>query len=118
MEKTITIDGKEVRLKTNGATPLRYKSQFKKDYLAEIVRLMKMFTLLNKSNLTEMESEELDQVDMSVVYNIVWVYAKTADSTIPEPLLWLESFDEFPIMEITLQIADMATNSLKTVKKK
>ena len=32
MEKTLTIDGKEVRFKSTAATPLRYKAQFNKDY--------------------------------------------------------------------------------------
>ena len=39
MEKTITIDGKQVRFKSNGATPLRYKAQFGKDYFKEIMKL-------------------------------------------------------------------------------
>ena len=39
MEKTITIDGKEVRFKTNGATPMRYKAQFGQDYFKEILKM-------------------------------------------------------------------------------
>ena len=38
MEKTIEIDGKKVGFKTNGATPLRYKAQFGKDYFKEILK--------------------------------------------------------------------------------
>lgn len=118
MEKTILIDGHEVKLKTNGSTPMRYKAQFKRDYLAEIVRMMKLFSLLNKDDLTDLEYEELDKVDMSIVYNIVWTYAKTADDSVPEPIVWFESFDEFPILDVTLQIVELATNSLRSSKKK
>ena len=45
MEKTIEIDGKKIRFKTNGATPLRYKAQFGKDYFKEILK----FAPLEKS---------------------------------------------------------------------
>lgn len=118
MEKTIVIDGTKVKLKTNGSTPIRYKAQFKRDYLAEIVRMMKLFHLFTKDNLTDLESEEIEKIDMTVVYNIVWMYAKTADDNIPEPILWLETFEEFPILEVTLQIVELATSSLKSSKKK
>ena len=39
MEKIIEIDGKKIGFKTNGATPLRYKPQFGKDYFKEILKL-------------------------------------------------------------------------------
>lgn len=118
MEKTIVISGTELRLKTNGATPFRYKIQFKKDYLAEIVKLMNMFSILKIENLSDIDPINLEKLDMTPVYNIVWVYAKTADDSIPDPMTWLSSFDEFPILDVFVQIADLAANSVKTSKKK
>lgn len=43
MEKTITIDGQKVRLKSTAATIYRYKQQFKKDYFADLLKLAKVF---------------------------------------------------------------------------
>ena len=83
MEKTIIIDGKEIRFKTNGATPLRYKAQFGRDYFKDIA----------------------------------WIMAKTADSSIPEPITWLEQFDEFPMADVIPELQDMLLTSIQTTKK-
>jgi hypothetical protein len=48
MEKTIIIDNKEIRFKTNGATPLRFKAQFGKDYFQEILKLAPLENLGKK----------------------------------------------------------------------
>jgi hypothetical protein len=115
MEKTITIDGKKVRFKSTGATPLRYKSQFGRDYFKEILKLSPLESLQNKKNLT---TEDLDILDFEVFYNISWILAKTADPTIPEPVEWLEQFDEFPIVEIVPELQDLMISSFKSSKKK
>ena len=43
--------------------------------------------------------------------------AKTADSSIPEPMVWLEQFDEFPMAEIIPELQDMLL-LIQTTKKK
>lgn len=114
MEKTITIDGKEIRFKSNGATPLRYKAQFGRDYFKEI---LKMAPLANK-NKDDIEAKDLEALDFEVFYNIAWIMAKTADSSIPEPIAWLEQFDEFPMTEVIPELQDMLLASIQTSKKK
>lgn len=42
MEKTITIDGRDVRFKSTAATPLRYKAQFHKDFFTEVLKLAQL----------------------------------------------------------------------------
>jgi hypothetical protein len=113
MEKTITIDGKDILFKTNGALPLRYKTQFNKDYFKEIIRMSPLGNL-DPQNL---KSEDLELVDFEVFYNIAWVMAKTADPSIPDPIKWLETFDEFPIVEIFPQLQSLMESSFKTTKK-
>ena len=106
MEKTIIIDGKEVPFKSNGAIPFRYKQQFGKDFFAEIAKMSagnKEFTMEN--------------VDLEVFYNLAWVFAKTADKTIPAPMEWLETFDTFPIFDIMPEIQDMLLATMQTKKK-
>lgn len=110
MEKTIVIDGKNVRLKATGATPLRYKAQFGKDFFAEILRLNKLIN----SNTKEINFE---QIDFEIVYNIVWTMAKTADPEIPDPITWLDGFDTFPIMDIFYEVQDMLIESIQSKKK-
>lgn len=116
MEKTITIDGKQVRFKSNGATPLRYKAQFGKDFLKEILKMSPIEKINKKKK--EIDVKDLETLDFEVFYNIAWVMAKTAEPTIGEPIEWLSTFDEFPIHEILPEMQDLITASLMTTKKK
>lgn len=116
MEKTITIDGKDIRFKTNGATPLRYKAQFGKDYFQEILKMASLEKL--KDGSTDVEVKDLENLDFQVFYNIAWIMAKTATPEIPEPMAWFESFEEFPIGEILPELQEMMASSLASTKKK
>lgn len=111
MEKTLTIDGREVRFKSTAATPLRYKAQFGKDYFAQIIQLNKL------KNFKKNNFEALENADFEVFYNIIWVLAKTADKTIPEPMEWMDEFEAFPLGEIIPQIQELILGSLQTKKK-
>jgi len=112
MEKTIIIDGKKVIFKSNGATPLRYKAQFGKDYFQEILKLAPL------QNIKKLSNKDLESLDFEVFYNIAWIMAKTADPTIPEPMEWLEQFDEFPMAQIIPELQDMLLASFQSSKKK
>jgi len=114
MEKTIEIDGKKVRFKSNGATPLRYKAQFGKDYLKEILKMSAVETIGKKGK----NIENLETIDFEVFYNIAWIMAKTADPSIPEPLEWLATFDEFPIAEIFPEMQELMLATITASKKK
>lgn len=117
MEKTILIDDKKVGFKTNGATPLRYKAQFGRDYFKEILKLAPLEKLMGKKK-SQIKIEDLDALDFEVFYNISWVMAKTYDPTIPEPLEWLEQFDEYPIADIIPELQELMASSFQTSKKK
>lgn len=115
MEKTIEIDGKKVRFKSNGATPLRYKAQFGTDYFKEIMKLAPLQKINTKKGITP---DELAALDFEVFFNISWILAKTADPSIPEPLEWLDQFDEFPMAEVIPQLQDLMVSSFRSTKKK
>lgn len=117
MEKTILIDGQKVRFKTNGAIPLRYKAQFGKDYFKEILKMAPLAKLGSKKDL---DATDLDVLDFDIFFNIAWIMAKTANPTIPEPLEWLEGFEEFPLVEIFPDLQDLMISSLQgnSTKKK
>lgn len=116
MEKTILIDGQEIRFKTNGATPMRYKAQFGKDYFKEILKMMPLEQLAAKEQ-KEMDAEDFETLDFEVFYNMAWIMAKTANPEIAEPITWLSSFEEFPIADIMPELQDLMIASLHTTKK-
>jgi hypothetical protein len=113
MEKTITIDGKQVRFKSTGATALRYNMQFRKDFFVEIMkldRLKKIKDIQENPNL-------LDGIDFEVFFNVAWTMAKTADPEIPDPITWLDSFDEFPLMDIIPELEELIYANIASKKK-
>ena len=113
MEKTIIIDNKEVKFRSTAATPLRFKAQFGRDYFAEIIKLNKLSDFKEeKSNY-----EVLENADFEIFYNIIWVLAKTANKSIPDPLTWLDDFEEFPLFEIIPEVQDLIAASIQSKKK-
>lgn len=116
MEKTITIDGKEVCFKSTAATPLRYKAQFGKDFFAEILK-MGAFEKLRNLDSEKITRADLEGLDFEIFYNIAWVMAKTADPSIPDPITWLDQFDVFPMMDIIPELQDMIILSIQGKKK-
>lgn len=113
MEKTIEIDNKQIKFKSTAATPLRYKSQFRKDFFSDILKLSGLEDL----NFEKIDTEKIGKLDFEVFYNIIWVLAKTADKSIPDPITWLDGFDEFPLLEIIPELQDLILGSIKTKKK-
>lgn len=112
MEKTIIIDGREVRFKSTAAFLLRYKAQFHRDALKDLLKLEKAI------NTTTGELENYDALDLELFYNLAWVMAKTADPSIPDPETWFDQFSEFPLDDILRETVDLLAASLMGTKKK
>lgn len=119
MEKTIEVGEARIHLASNAATPLRYKMQFHTDYFADLMKLAKALETGTEENfkLSEVSWEQLAMLDLTLLYNFVWVYAKTADHSIPGPLDWLDSLEALPIESFSSELQDLIAHSLKTTKK-
>lgn len=116
MEKTITVDGKDIRFKATGSAAMRYKAQFGKDYFADVAKLNSMEKLM-KIDEKDFKPDDLDGVDTTFFFNVAWVFAKTADDSIGDPMAWLDSLDSFPIMDIMGELMGLITSTLSTKKK-
>ena len=117
MEKTIEISGQQVTFKSSGAVPKRYKMQFQRDFFKDLIKLGVMSE--ETGEVTEANKLELaSRMDFDVFFDIAWTLAKTADSSINDPLAWLDGFDEFPIMEIIPELQDMIAATISSSKKK
>ncbi|EOP22008.1 MULTISPECIES: hypothetical protein [Bacillus] len=120
MEKTITIDGKQVRLKSTAATVKRYKAQFRRNLFADMMGLGAISTLTSSDGSQQpIDTSNLDlsKVDFELVYDLTWLFAKTADSNIPDPMTWLDEFEEFPIEEIMPEIMELVQVTMGAKKK-
>jgi hypothetical protein len=120
MEKTIVIDGKKVTFKSNGATPMKYKSQFGEDYFQAIFKLISVQKDASKKKLDEINVDDINfnNLDFELFYRMAWVMARTHDPSIPEPEAWLETFDEFPMVEIIPELQELMMTSFQSSKKK
>lgn len=119
MEKTINIDGKDVKLISSGATPIIYKNAFGRDFFADLGKFLKVAEAATNVQ----EGEEMTALlplfehgDIAIMYNFVWVYAKNANIHL-EPLdEWLESFEEFPMFDFLGDIMELVMRSVSTKK--
>lgn len=112
MEKILTIDGRQVKFKSTGAFLLRYKAQFGRDALQDILKLQ---GVIDKKN----QIKNIDALDLEVFFNLAWTLAKTADPSIPPPMEWLDTFSEFPMVDILPELTDMILSCLtSTVQSK
>lgn len=119
MEKTIVIDGKEVKFKSTGATPIKYKAQFGTDYFKEILKLaplIKVMENIDEDTIKDLNPADLEGLDLEVFYNVAWVLAKTANKDIPDIITWLDEFDEFPIMEFMPEFMELIQATLQSKK--
>ena len=101
MEKMRQVDGKNVRFKCTAGTLIRYRNQFNREFLADLAKLEKI------------KDGDYAEFSLAPFENILWVMAKTADDTIPEPLAWYDSFDEFSVIDVYKQVQDILIKSIK-----
>lgn len=117
MEITLTIDGKQVPFKSNGAVTKRYMMQFQRDLLKDIMSMGIVDIDFKNTSETEQLRWMRDNIDFNMFYDIAWVFAKTANPSIPDPLSWLDTFDEFPIIDIIVPLQDLLEKTIGSKKK-
>lgn len=119
MEKTITIDDKKIRVKSTGGTARRYRNQFGKDLISDMMKLYPIYQLQEKGiDFDSLDIEVLQHLDFGIFENFLWAVAKTADDSIADPDSWFDEFDEMPIMDILPEIHDLMEKSMEISKKK
>lgn len=124
MEKTLTIDGRQVRFRATGAFFLIYKAQFGRDGLADMLGMWGELSETAEQAVETVDASPsaqqamLDVLDMEILYNMVWTLAKAADETIPDPLTWLNEFSEFPLEHVMGELQELLQKSMVGSKKK
>lgn len=105
MEKTINIDGKDVKFRTSAATPRNYRALFGRDLIIDYQKILDdagSGEVLSPESLTNFE-------------NFAFVMAKQADPHIPDtPDEWLDGFDMFSIYNILPELVELWSQSNAT----
>lgn len=105
MEKTIKIDGRDVKFKTTADTIRLYRQRFGRDLLLDFNQIYK------EANGGETWSAEAQET----LEDFAYIAAKQADATVPdEPGEWLDSFEMLSIYLAWPQLVELWTASSTT----
>ena len=109
LEKTIKVDGKDVKFRSSATVPRLYRIKFGRDIFKDLAKLEKAY----KGK--EEDGEELQIDDLEIFENVAYVMAFHADPTIPGTIdEWLDQFEMFSIYEVLPEILKLWGTNLIT----
>ena len=127
MERTVTIDGKPLRLRASALIPRLYRFKFGWDLIADMNKLQRSYKKLESlpADATEEERQDaqLEAVELTIFENVAYLMAKQAGEPVPDtPDEWLDSMDGvFSVYEVLPVILELWGDNLattSTLKKK
>ena len=110
MERTIKIDGKEMKMIANAKIPRTYRNTFGRDMILEMQSLIEEYNKVVQNN-TNFPPEIL-----TIFENVAWVFLKEGKNDVgANPDEWLENLDGmFSIYEVFPEILQLWIDSNKT----
>ena len=120
MEKTISVGGKDVRMRASALIPRLYRHKFRRDMIADMRQLEKDFkkatNLPENATEEEIQDAELSVLDLTIFENVAWLMIRHAGEDVPDdPDEWLDTIDGvFSIYEVLPQILEMWEANLET----
>lgn len=105
MEKTVIVDGKEVKLKATAATPRLYRLKFRRDLMVDLSNLSKAARKTQK-----------DVIDLEIFENVAYIMNKQADPSVPDDINeWLDRFSTFAMNEVLPTILELWGANMETL---
>ena len=100
MEKTITIDGRDVKFRATAAVPRLYRIKFRRDIIQD------MQTIQAALKQQAEDGSNIPPEALTMFENVAYIMAKHGDkNAVPDsPDEWLDSFNTFSIYEIFQEI--------------
>ena len=137
MEKVIQIGGKDVKFKFTLSAFYIFKNQFSYDAMNKIVPTIGEILSNLDFNAFLIEEKDKEEVvvggdimnaigrtleatfnfEMVDILNLIWAFAKNADTNIGAPETWFGTFDEFPIIDVMREFIPALLESLGSKKK-
>lgn len=127
MERTVTIGGKDVKMRASALIPRLYRFKFKRDMVADMRQLQRAYA--KASNLPddatddEREDAQFSVADLTIFENVAYIMAKHGGNDMPDtPEDWLDSIDGilsiYEIFPIVLELWGMNMETTSIPKKK
>ena len=112
MEKTLFIDGKEVKMRASALIPRLYRFKFGRDIIRDMQKLQNAYQKNQKlpanASQEERENAQFTILDLTIFENVAYIMAKQADPSIPDTIdEWMEGFSMFSIYEVMPEIIDL-----------
>lgn len=122
ISKTITVDGKELRMRASALIPKLYRRTFDRDMVADMNQLKRAYEKAVRasgegSSEDERKDAQLSAMDLTIFENVAWLMTRHADpaNVADNPDDWLDSFDGiFSVYEILPQILDLWQGNQRT----
>lgn len=102
MKKIINIEGRDIAFASNGATLLLYKRKFGKDFLNEIIKIMKV---QNKDGTMDVENMDMSALDRMNEFAYICYETANKGSGLMGYDEWLSSFDD--PLELTMHFEEI-----------
>ena len=109
MEKTIMIDGREVRLRASAAIPRLYRIKFRRDILQDMQTIKKAVEKFTRENAQEGgQRSSIPLEALELFENVSYLMAKHADPAVPSTVEeWLDGFETFSIYTVFPAIEEL-----------
>ena len=117
MKQTISIKGKQITLESNAFTTLLYKKQFNKDFFKELLLVAKVFNGRKSFSLEDLDTDSLEAIDSELFYRLFWIFAVTADPSVPDYLDFYRVNSYLELKDIMQNVGKLLEVSLVTKKK-
>lgn len=123
IEKKVTIDGKEWRLRSSALIPKLYRAKFGRDLVHDMQTLAKAYKRTQGQSEEEREQEMLSVMDLEVFENVAWMMLKHAGEDVGEdPDEWLENLDGifsvYEALPVILELWNANNKTTSTPRKK
>lgn len=112
MERTVVVDGREVRLRTSAAIPRMYRMKFHRDIIQDMRSIQKsMGKAARKRGGKSIPVEALEMFE-----NMAYLMARHADPQgVPDSVgAWLDEFETFSIYDVFPVILEMWEINMRT----
>lgn len=122
MDKTIQIDGREIKFRATARTPRLYRMLTNRDMIKDMNILIKAFgDAKNDKDNNDKLMSKLSTQHLMIFEDSAYVMARHANPDMPEqsPDEWLDTFEMFDIYTIFPQIMDLWNmNTVTTAESK
>lgn len=132
MTRTVTIDGREVKLRASASIPRLYRIKFRRDIMQDMVTIRKAMENASgaaQDALTAASEPGEDRGPaggdgpsciplecLEMFENVAYLMAKHADPSVPGTVEeWLDGFDTFSIYSVFPVISEMWEDNIRTM---